>query len=86
MYEKPMCKNNRVVGWFFAYNPGRYFPTDMASFAINTNILYDIKDTYFERFTKGDLEGGFLKKLNIKINDLEPKADCCTKVSIKIIL
>ena len=81
MYEKPICKNNKVIGWFFVYNPKRKFPTDMASFAINVNILYKIKDPYFERLTRGNFEGAFLEKLKIEIEDLEPKADCCTKVS-----
>jgi hypothetical protein len=31
-------------------------------------------------FTPGYEEDGFLKALNITLNDIEPKADNCTKV------
>lgn len=52
----------------------------MASFAINVEILYQFEESYFDRFTKSDLEGSFLKKINVKLKDLEPKAESCRKV------
>lgn len=79
-YEAPICKNKKVVDWFYAFNKKRYIPTDMASFAINVELLYQFEESYFERFTKNDLEGSFLKKLNVKLKDFEPKAKSCTKV------
>ncbi|CAF0807464.1 unnamed protein product [Brachionus calyciflorus] len=81
-YEAPICKNNKVIDWFFVYNPRRYFPTDMASFALNVKLLHEFEDIYFERFTRGDLEGVFLKKFQIKMNELEPKANNCSKIYV----
>lgn len=71
-----------MVDWYFKYNPGRYIPTDMASFGININLLYEREDIYFERYTRGDLEGVFLKKYEIKTSDFEPKAENCKRVKI----
>ncbi|RNA40968.1 Galactosylgalactosylxylosyl 3-beta-glucuronosyltransferase 3 [Brachionus plicatilis] len=81
-YEAPICNNDKVVDWFYAYNQRRYVPTDMASFAINVQLLYQFDDSYFERFTKSDLEGSFLKRLNIKVADFEPKAEVCSKIHV----
>jgi hypothetical protein len=79
LYERPICINGLVVDWFFYFNKKRIFPTDMASFAINTRLLINKKSALFPYVSKKNYESIFLTQL-IKIEDLEGKANDCTKV------
>ena len=54
---------------------------DMAAFAINIRVLFDYPFLYFlKNFYVGYQETQFLE-LCCKVEELEPKADNCTKVS-----
>ena len=70
--------------WFFKYNPGRSFPTDMASFAVNARRLIDRPSAIFYHITRHDYEGTFLKEL-VAWHELEPKADDCTRVILFLV-
>ena len=85
LYERPICSNGLVVDWFFYFNKKRKFPTDMASFAINTKYLIDKKAALFPYVSKKNYESIFLNQL-VKIEELEGKADDCTKVKYYCIL
>lgn len=52
----------------------------MASFAIHVDLIHALEDCYFERFTRGDLEGVFLQKFAFTKDDFEAKASNCTRV------
>jgi len=83
LYEAPICENNKVTGWFNVWGDKRPFPMDMASFAVNLNLVLAHPSARFSQFVKrGMQESHFLRNL-VSINDLEPKADSCTKVIIK---
>ena len=75
-----MCENDKVTGWFNVWGDNRPFPIDMAGFAINVNLILAHPSARFSQFVKrGMQESHFLQNL-VSINDLEPKADSCTKV------
>ncbi len=67
----------KVIG-FFAWIK-RPFAVDMAGFAVNLDYFLSFPDAKFLP-TKGKLETNFLQQL-VTIDELEPKADNCSKVS-----
>ncbi|CAG2193143.1 ACAD9 [Mytilus edulis] len=79
-YQTPILENGKVVK-FDAWNTKhRQFPIDMAGFALNTKTFYYNDDLYFRRtFQKGYQESSFLE-ICCTLNDLEPKANGCTKI------
>ena len=70
----------QVVG-FHAWSPDtRPIAVDMAGFALNTHVLFAYPNLMFMlNITAGYQEWYFLKQC-CTIQDLEPKADNCTKV------
>ncbi|RXG57123.1 Galactosylgalactosylxylosylprotein 3-beta-glucuronosyltransferase I [Armadillidium vulgare] len=83
MVEKPLLdEKGRVRGFNANWRPDRKFPLDMASFAVNLGLLVRSSDAFFShRSQRGFLETDFLEKLATR-EDLEPKADSCTKVLV----
>jgi hypothetical protein len=51
----------------------------MAGFSVNLKLLIQRKDTYFTNFTQSYFEGAFVENL-VTLNEMEAKADSCTKV------
>ena len=59
----------------------RKFPIDMAGFALNTKLFRDNPQLYFlKTVLPGFQETSFLE-ICCQLDDLEPKADGCTKVN-----
>ena len=90
MVERPICSCHgaarRVTGWVAGWRPDRQFPTDMAGFAINIQLILKNQSLNFLAHSKrGFLETDFLSQVIVR-EDLEPKADCCKKVLIIIIM
>jgi galactosylgalactosylxylosylprotein 3-beta-glucuronosyltransferase 3 len=83
MVEMPVLdpKTGRVKGWNSAWRPERPFPLDMAGFAINLSHFLKHPEAKFS-FTvaRGYQESEILRHLTTQ-DQLEPKADNCTKVS-----
>ena len=89
MVERPKLewdevKNLKVItGWDVAFEPQRPFAIDMAGFAVNVDLfLSSPKAKFAYRVKRGYQESEFLGHLNIKLRDLEPRADMCTKVLV----
>ncbi|XP_012143767.1 glucuronyltransferase I isoform X1 [Megachile rotundata] len=84
MVEKPMCDNitNKVIGFNAAWKPDRPFPLDMAGFAINLRLLLENKDALFSYDVEGGYQESEILKHIVTRNELEPLADCCTKVYV----
>lgn len=80
-YERPICVNNTVDSFFAPYNPKRMFPFDMASFAVNIQLLKESPKASFPFYSKGNFEGEFLKYL-VKVNELEATESNCSKVRV----
>ena len=80
-WEGPVCKNGKVVQFFTAWKVGqRAFPVDMAAFAVNLDLLRDNRVLINPQVERGFLESDFLEQLKITQDDLEAKAEDCSKV------
>ena len=86
MVERPMCLCRQgtadavVTHWMVGWKPERNFPTDMAGFAVSVPLLLSKTEAQFSHESKlGYLEDDFLTQL-VTREQLQPKADCCTKV------
>uniref|UniRef100_A0A6A7G3L8 Galactosylgalactosylxylosylprotein 3-beta-glucuronosyltransferase n=2 Tax=Hirondellea gigas TaxID=1518452 RepID=A0A6A7G3L8_9CRUS len=88
MLERPVClclgdgHPSIVTDWMVGWKASRKFPTDMAGFAVSVALLITKTDAEFSHDSKiGYLETDFLSKL-VETKDLEPRANCCTKVLV----
>lgn len=71
----------QVTSWLTYWKPERPFPMDMAGFAINLKLFFDSPNAWFSNAVpRGYLESTILEQLHVKMADLEPKADNCSKV------
>lgn len=84
MVEKPICDNatNKVIGFNAAWKPDRPFPLDMAGFAINLELLFKHKDAWFSYEVQGGHQESEILRQLVTKDQLEPLADCCTKVYV----
>lgn len=75
--------SGKVIGFNSVWKPSRPFPIDMAAFAVNITLVLQHRDAAFTYETeRGYQESHFLRSLNLSREDLEPKADGCTKVYV----
>ncbi|XKL66066.1 hypothetical protein PGB90_009486 [Kerria lacca] len=84
MVEKPLLDSvtGRVIGWNSHWRPEREFAIDMAGFAVNLQHLLSNPNAEFSfNVERGFQESALLSQL-VKIEELEPKADNCTKVYV----
>ena len=80
-YESPVVISGRVVTYFSGYlQDVRKFPLDMAAFAVNTRFYLKSNATFDPYKQAGYTESNFLSALGVTKEELEPKADNCTKV------
>lgn len=83
LVEKPLVKNNKVIGFNSIWKPQRKYPIDMSAFAINFKLLMNKKDAYFSpNVPRGYQETYLLTSLIKGIEELEPKADSCNEVLV----
>ncbi|XP_066582909.1 galactosylgalactosylxylosylprotein 3-beta-glucuronosyltransferase I isoform X2 [Prorops nasuta] len=84
MVEKPICDNatNKVLGFNSVWKPDRPFPVDMAGFAIGLNLLLENRDAWFSYEVQGGYQESAILQQLITKDQLEPLADCCTKVYV----
>ena len=81
-YESPVVVNGKVRDWFSAFKrKARKFPIDMSGFAITGELLMAHPNATFG-FHVGLVETEFIESLGVTVDDLEPRADNCTKVGI----
>lgn len=79
-FERPLVEGGKVVGFYTAWKPNRPFPMDMAGFAVALQLLLANREARFDLLAeRGYLESSLLQSL-ASIEELEPKADNCTKV------
>jgi galactosylgalactosylxylosylprotein 3-beta-glucuronosyltransferase 3 len=85
-YERPILdEKGVVVGWSTGWRPERPFAVDMAGFAINLKLILDNPDAMFSfEVPRGYQESTILGAVITK-EELEPKADMCSKVSLDLI-
>ncbi|XP_029470726.1 galactosylgalactosylxylosylprotein 3-beta-glucuronosyltransferase 3 [Rhinatrema bivittatum] len=81
-FERPLVEKGKVVGFHTAWKPNRPFPMDMAGFAVALQLLLANPEAKFDLLVeRGYLESSLLQSL-VSIEELEPKADNCTKVLV----
>lgn len=79
-FERPVVENGKVVRFHTGWRPNRPFPIDMAGFAVSLNLVLANPEACFDGNAEmGFLESSFLQNL-VTMEELEPKADTCTKV------
>lgn len=81
-WEGPEITNGKVAGWISAWKPERPFAIDMAGFSINLKLLLQHPNAAFNPdVPRGYVETSLLRQI-IDINEMEPKAENCTKVLV----
>uniref|UniRef100_G1NM54 Galactosylgalactosylxylosylprotein 3-beta-glucuronosyltransferase n=1 Tax=Meleagris gallopavo TaxID=9103 RepID=G1NM54_MELGA len=82
-YERPVVENGKVVGWYTGWRADRPFAIDMAGFAVSLQVILSHPKAVFKRrgSQPGMQESDFLKQITT-VEELEPKANNCTKVPI----
>lgn len=82
MVERPICDNatNRVLRFTAVWKPKRPFPLDMAGFAIHLRLIIEKKDAWFSYTVQSGYQESEILRQLITRDELEPLADCCTKV------
>ncbi|KAL5009044.1 hypothetical protein ScPMuIL_014625 [Solemya velum] len=82
-YESPVVVRGKVNGWFTFWKPERPFAMDMAGFAVNLDVIFSNPDAWFSlQVQRGYQESSILTSLGVKMQDLEPKAQNCTKILV----
>ncbi|KAG5681703.1 hypothetical protein PVAND_011113 [Polypedilum vanderplanki] len=79
--SSPIVENGKVVAFFDSWPAKRKFPVDMAGFAVNLNYMAKFPNSTMP-FKAGYEEDAFLKSIELKINEIEPKAKDCTEVYV----
>ncbi|CAH2248875.1 galactosylgalactosylxylosyl 3-beta-glucuronosyltransferase 2 isoform X1 [Pelobates cultripes] len=84
-YERPVVENGKVVGWYTGWRADRPFAIDMAGFAVSLQVILSSPKALFKRrgSQPGMQESDFLKQIT-KVDELEPKASNCTKVTTRM--
>lgn len=68
-----------MVGFFDSWPAKRKFPVDMAGFAVNVQLLFKYPYATMP-YKAGFEEDRFLSALDIRLDEIEPKAENCTRV------
>ncbi|XP_011306900.1 galactosylgalactosylxylosylprotein 3-beta-glucuronosyltransferase I [Fopius arisanus] len=84
MVERPICDAStmKVTGFNAVWQPERKFPMDMAGFAINLRVILEKKDAWFSYESKNGYQETEILEQMVTRDQLEPLADCCTKVYV----
>ncbi|XP_076346076.1 uncharacterized protein LOC143244745 isoform X2 [Tachypleus tridentatus] len=78
--SSPVIKNGKLIGFHDFRMKYRRFPVDYASFAVSVSLIRE-KQNINLGCQKGSNEDSYLNSLDLSLDDLEPKADNCTKVA-----
>ena len=83
-FEGPgTCKNGKVLTWYTLWQPDRPFPLDMAGFAVNIKLIFSYPEAKYSNLVpRGHLESHFLTAVGLSRQDVEAKADDCTKILV----
>jgi len=83
LVERPIVNGNKIDSFNSMWGSKRPFPIDMAGFAISMHLFISHPGANFSADRKiGYLESHFLGQLVKSWDDLEPKADKCSKVLV----
>ena len=77
--SSPIVRDGKVTGFYDAFQAGRQFAMDMAGFAVSVALFKSRSEATFPAKVSY-LEEGFMKSLDVGLEDLEPRAEGCTRV------
>ncbi|XP_045620048.1 galactosylgalactosylxylosylprotein 3-beta-glucuronosyltransferase P isoform X3 [Procambarus clarkii] len=77
----PVLKNGKFFSWYDGWIASRKFPIDMAGFAVSVQYLLKVPDAAMP-YKAGYEEDGFMKSLKIRPEEIEFKAEECTKIYV----
>uniref|UniRef100_A0A336LV95 Galactosylgalactosylxylosylprotein 3-beta-glucuronosyltransferase n=1 Tax=Culicoides sonorensis TaxID=179676 RepID=A0A336LV95_CULSO len=77
----PIVKKGQIIGFFDSWPAKRLWPVDMAGFAINLEVIFQNPNATMP-YKAGYEEDEFLKSIDLKIENIEPKANNCTEVLV----
>ncbi|VDK78329.1 unnamed protein product [Litomosoides sigmodontis] len=80
--ETAVLSEGNNVSFNSLWKPDRPFPVDMAAFAVNLSLALNANASFTYDVPRGYQESHFLTSLGLTRNDLELKADGCTKVYV----
>jgi len=81
-WESPQVESGKITGWIVAWEPERPFAIDMAGFAINLRLILENPEAQFSPdVPRGYIESSLLQTITT-IQDIEPKAENCTKIYV----
>lgn len=81
--ERPIVKNDHVIGFNSVWKPERPYPIDMAAFAVNLSLLLENESASFTYdVPRGYQESHILSQLISGLDELEPKASSCSQVYV----
>lgn len=75
----PVVKKGKVIGFYDSWPASRTFPVDMAGFAVNLEYL---NPTANMPFVAGHEEDRFLVSTGLKLEEIEPLANNCSRVLV----
>ncbi|XP_050426846.1 galactosylgalactosylxylosylprotein 3-beta-glucuronosyltransferase S-like [Adelges cooleyi] len=79
--SSPIIDKGKVVGFFDSWPAKRKFPVDMAGFAVNVQLIFQHPYATMP-YQVGFEEDRFLMALGVRLEDIEPKAENCTKILV----
>lgn len=77
--SSPIIREGRVVGFFDAFQAGRQYAMDMAGFSVSVRLLREKPKATFPAVVSY-LEEGFVRSLGVPREELEPRAEMCSRV------
>ena len=87
-FERPLVNDaGKVSSWYTVWEPDRPFAMDMAGFAVSLKLFRQQPHARFDITSRrGYVESSLLVQLGVRMEDLEPLAEKCSKVSIFILI
>ncbi len=82
LYERPVCRDGRVVDWFVSWGAQRPFPIDMAGFAVSLNLLMAHPSARFSLHSPVGMQESHLLGSLVRVQELECKAENCTRIYV----
>lgn len=79
--SSPIVREGKVVGFFDSWPAQRQWAVDMAGFAVNLNYLSQQPNVTMP-YKAGHEEDMFLRSINLRVEDIEPKANDCTEILV----
>lgn len=79
--SSPIVKDGKVVGFFDSWPAQRRFAVDMAGFAVNVAYMAQYPNVTMP-YKAGHEEDQFLQSINLRLEDIEPKANYCTEILV----